>query len=82
MKKGALAPEGLQLNVLPQGLKPLFELHSHGTTEVVPSRRKWPNLRPGVSEASPRVEEEQRYAPRQGLQELLAPRRGAYPIGS
>ena len=26
-----------------------------------------------MSEANPRVEEEQRYAPRQGLQELLAP---------
>jgi len=38
MKKGALAPDGLQLNVTPQGLKPVFELHSYGTTEVVPSR--------------------------------------------
>src|SRR5436189_1876951 len=27
----------------------------------------------GVSKANPRIEEEQRYAPRQGLQELLAP---------
>src|SRR6266480_8156838 len=46
-QKRALAPEDCQLNVTPQGLKPLFELHSYGTTEVVPSRRKWPNLRHG-----------------------------------
>ena len=44
--------------------------HKYGNA-FRPNRAKgnWP----GVSEGSPRVEEEQRYAPRQGLQELPAP---------
>src|SRR5437867_8738243 len=40
-------------------------------TFPAPAGRK--EISRGVSEANPRVEEEQRFAPRQGLQELPAP---------
>src|SRR5213593_1910628 len=52
-KKGLEPLRDCQFNVTPQGLKPLFELHSYGTTDVVPSRRKWPSSRSGGALRSP-----------------------------